>query len=361
MSGAVAAVLRKIASGLLSKRKGLKTAGGIFLGILILIFMPIFALLAIFETGLSVDTNRLQHIVLENISQEQKEKYQHVQNTMTDIATKMQEAGFAGTRVTEAQILFSLALYDKSYEPDFISTLVGCFSEGQTDSQLVSAVNSTFGVSINTMDFTNMMGSVRAVYIDISDYTDPTTKNNLDIVQWAIQAEKRGWGYVWGTFGDIFDEDMYNYKMEQYPDEVGGYADFIKENWLGGRTADCVGLIKGYGWLNVDTMKVEYGTNGMPDVGSDGMYRNATEKGPINTIPEIPGLAVWKAGHIGIYIGDGKVIEAKGTHYGVVESELANATWTHWLKIPYITYVEQTEEETQPSTEPSTVPTTNGG
>ena len=82
-------------------------------------------------------------------------------------------------------------------------------------------------------------------------------------------------------------------------------------------------------------------SNGMPDIGADTMYENATEKGTIDTIPEIPGLAVWKEGHIGVYIGDGKVVEAYGTTSGVIRSELANGGWTHWLKIPYITYLEQ--------------------
>ena len=78
----------------------------------------------------------------------------------------------------------------------------------------------------------------------------------------------------------------------------------------------------------------------MPDIGADSMYYNATEKGAINTIPEIPGLAIWHAGHIGIYIGDGMVIEAMGTLYGVVKTNLSDGRWTHWLKILYITYSE---------------------
>ena len=27
-----------------------------------------------------------------------------------------------------------------------------------------------------------------------------------------------------------------------------------------------------------------------------------------------------------------------GTRYGVVKTELANRSWTHWLKVPYINY-----------------------
>ena len=92
-----------------------------------------------------------------------------------------------------------------------------------------------------------------------------------DRVEWAKQAKLRGWGYVWGTYGEVLTRSYYNAKAEQYPDEVGGYADFIESNWLGGRTSDCNGLIKGYGWLNPDTHEIEYGTNGMPDIGADTM------------------------------------------------------------------------------------------
>ena len=47
------------------------------------------------------------------------------------------------------------------------------------------------------------------------------------------------------------------------------------------------------------------------DVSANGMYERAKEKGPINTIPEIPGLCVWRTGHIGVY-RNGEVIEARG-------------------------------------------------
>ncbi len=86
------------------------------------------------------------------------------------------------------------------------------------------------------------------------------------------------------------------------------------------------------------TMTIDYGTHGMPDIGANQMYYSATESGTIDTMPDIPGLAVWHDGHIGVYIGGGQVIEAMGTKYGVVKTELANRGWTHWLKIPYINY-----------------------
>jgi len=34
--------------------------------------------------------------------------------------------------------------------------------------------------------------------------------------------------------------------------------------------------------------------------------------------------------HVGIYLGNGKVIEAKGADYGVVETDLSKGTLTNW-------------------------------
>ena len=183
-----------------------------------------------------------------------------------------------------------------------------------------------------------LRGDGSSIELDISAFTDPTTKNATDLVTYAIHAWESGWGYVWGTYGSVLTDSLFAYKLEQYPDGVGSYADFIRANWLGGRTTDCVGLIKGYGWLNPDTMTIEYGTNGMPDLGANQMYYNASVSGTIDTMPDIPGLAVWHDGHIGVYIGDGYVIEAMNTKKGVVKTKLEGRGWTHWLQIEYINY-----------------------
>ena len=181
-------------------------------------------------------------------------------------------------------------------------------------------------------------GGDRSIELDISTFADPTTKNATDLVTYAVHAWESGWGYVWGTYGNVLTESLLAYKVSQYPDGVGNHENFIRAHWLGGRTTDCVGLIKGYSWLSPETMTIDYGTHGMPDIGANQMYYTARESGPISTMPDIPGLAVWHEGHIGIYIGGGQVIEAMGTKNGVVKTELAKRNWTHWLKIPYINY-----------------------
>ena len=338
MSATVAAALKKIAVAILTDKKARKVVLGIILGILIILVMPLAAIIAIFNGDINIDANRLQTLVVQNMSAEEQARLQRVEDLMYEIEDKMTEAGFDNQRVKEAQVLYVLALSDFSEEAGFVDKLVGCFAEGQTDAELIAAVNAAFGTNLSVDEFTKVMSAIRAVYISTAGYIDPSTKNNLDLVQWAKNAHSRGWGYVWGTYGQVLTRSLYKAKAEQYPDEVGGYADFIEEHWIGGRTADCVGLIKGYGWFDPETGKIEYGTNGMPDIGADTMYANAEQSGTIDTIPEIPGLAVWHEGHIGIYIGNGHVIHASGTKVGVIQTPIGNSGWTHWLKIPYITY-----------------------
>jgi len=334
---AVGAALKKVATYILTDKKALKVVGLIVGIILVIILLPIGALLAIFNGGIEIDTGRLDEIYQERQIQ-LVEIWESVESAMTD-------AGFDQTRIDEAQALFIFGLSEHVGEDGFADDLVSCFEEEQTDSELIDAVNAKFGTSIEVEDFQNAMASTRNAYINTSNYVDPSTKNNLDLVKWSEFAADKGWGYVWGTYGTVLSPDFLESKIIQYPDEVGEKEDFIRENWLGKRTADCVGLIKGYSWYDTASQMTILVSNGMPDIGADTMYENATEKGTIDTIPEIPGLAVWKEGHIGVYIGDGKVVEAYGTTSGVIRSELANGGWTHWLKIPYISYIEQEENE----------------
>lgn len=248
MSVTVGAALKRIAVAILTNPKVLKTVGGIVLGIIVIIIMPIVAVVSIFSGDIEIDTGRLQAMVVENLSAEEQAKLQFVEDIMYGIEEEMKAAGFGGLRVTEAQVLFSLCLYDHAQTEDFVSKLTGCFAEDQTDAQLIGAVNAVFGTEISAEEFAQIMDAIRSVYIDTSGYIDHYTKNNLDLVTWAKEAKDNGWGYVWGTYGSVLTKSYYNAKLEQYPEEIGGYAEFIEANWIGRRTADCNGLIKGYPW-----------------------------------------------------------------------------------------------------------------
>ena len=355
MSAAVLAA--KVASAVLSSEKGRKTAGTVILVILVVLLTPVLAIAALLSNGISFDSSRLTEQVAAQMSAEQQARMEEINSLGVEIESAMREAGF-GTRYLEAHVLFLLALSDHMGEETFVSRLVSCFAANQTDSQLIAAVNAEFGTDIKVEDFTHVMNGIRSVYIDTSKYVDLSTKNNLDLVEFAKEAERTGWGYVWGTYGRILTEELFNAKLEQYPDDIGEHEEFIRSHWIGRRTADCVGLIKAYGWLDPETHEISYGANDFTDYGANGMYYAASEKGSIDTIPEIPGLAVWHTGHIGIYIGNGEVIEAMGSRYGVVKTVLANGSWTDWLKVPGIRYIEAPEPEPTPEPTPEQTNTT---
>lgn len=163
-------------------------------------------------------------------------------------------------------------------------------------------------------------------------------KTNTGLVEHVRMALAQKWPYVWGTFGGILTENVFRDKLAQYPEGVGNFKDFISKNSLNKRTADCVGLIKSYIWWDGTGPKYDRNT----DVSADGMYNMATEKGPIGTMPDIPGICVRKPGHIGVYVGGGRVIEEHGTLYGIKDTPLTgpgSTGWTHWLKCPFIEYI----------------------
>ena len=165
---------------------------------------------------------------------------------------------------------------------------------------------------------------------------------NKGLVEHVKMALNEQWGYVWGTFGDVLTENLLQEKLKQYPDGVGKYEDFIRHNWLNKRTVDCIGLIKSYLWWTESGP--EY--NPATDFCADNAFYDAKEKGRFDEFPktDMPGLCLWKDGHIGVYIGNGKVIESHGTEYGVIQTPLTgegSTAWTNWLKYPNIKYEEE--------------------
>lgn len=344
MNTAIGATLKRAAFSFLSDREQWKKAGIILLSLLLAILLPILAVAAVLGS-VEVDSAKLSQTVTTNLSAETQAELLKTKETISNLNAAMSDAGFA-SRQTEAQVLALLGLSGQADDPEFTAKLVGCFTENQTDAQLIGAVNAAFGTALDADEFSAIMSAIRANAIDSSGYTAPAEKNNLDLVTWAVRAEQAGWGYVWGSQGELLTESRFQSLAASYPKEVGGYEDWIRAHWLGKRTADCSGLIRGYWWLDAETQEIRYGSNGIPAMGADAMYQAAAEKGPMSTMPEIPGLGVWHKGHIGIYIGNGEVVEAMSTRKGVVRTQLASSHWTAWLKIPYINYIESTEEET---------------
>ena len=164
--------------------------------------------------------------------------------------------------------------------------------------------------------------------------TSVPAKTNTGLVEYC--KAMLGKPYWWGTFGQKATKDLYEQKKKQYPRY---YKDTDFEKQFGQRVHDCIGLIKGYLWSEDTESKPVYCSNGFKDVSADTYYTQCRRKGMIGSIPDVAGIAVFMPGHVGVYIGDGKVIEARGHKYGVVTTNLKDRSWTKWAYIDEIEYV----------------------
>ena len=336
MSFTVGAALKKVAVAALSDKKVIKRLIIFVLSIVVGLIMPVVALLTYLSAEIKFTPEQLQSVA-NNLGPEEIAKLTIIDNTMRAIETQMRDADL-NDKSREAQVLYILALYDYQNEDDFVSRLVSCYVDCSSDEKLVRRVNREFGCDIDPDEYIKVVSGMRQTTISNKIFEDPSTKNNHDIVAWAENAYQGHWGYVWGTYGRILTKEYADALIARDAKHVGVYEEYIRTHWIGRRCADCVGLIKGYLWYNPNKHEIQYGYGGAVDGGANSMYARAKTKGPISSIPEIPGLGVWHKGHVGIYIGNGYVIQAKGTKYGVVKTGLRG--FTHWFKIPGVTYLE---------------------
>lgn len=113
---------------------------------------------------------------------------------------------------------------------------------------------------------------------------------------------------------------------------------------------DCVNLIKGllWGWNGDKSARyggAKYSANGVPDIGADSMIEECVDVCTDFGTIEI-GEAVWLKGHIGIYIGDGLVVECSPKWANGVQITACNRdvsgynrrNWTKHGKLPYVSY-----------------------
>lgn len=341
-----AATVAKITSAVASDKNARKVIGVIIGSVIGLLLIPLIAYMGIIGNmdSIEIDTNQVQQSIVQNMSAEEKAKLQHIEDVMTGISKECSKRKLKSIVGKKAQAVYACAFYDvEKSDNDFISKLVDCFEQAKDDNELLNMLNSAFGTNISAEDFSHLMSVISNTVIDID--LSNTDKNNLDLVKWAQMAYDNKWGYVWGSHGNVLTANELKKLEKTFGSHVTDKEEYIKSHWLGRRTSDCVGLIKGYGWYDETSGTIKYGTNGMKDVTADGMFNAAVEKGPISSMPDIPGIAVWHQGHIGVYIGNGYVIHAANTYDGVIKTPITSSGWTHWLKVPYINYIEETDAD----------------
>lgn len=147
-----------------------------------------------------------------------------------------------------------------------------------------------------------------------------TTSNGL--IEFA--KSKVGTPYVFGAKGQVLTQAILDRLARENP---GTYTSTYKAKaarYIGQKCTDCSGLISWY------TGRIR---------GSWNYHDTAAERVSIDHLDEsMTGWALWKPGHIGIYIGDGWCVEAKGIAYGTIKSRVAATPWQKVLKLCDIDY-----------------------
>ena len=355
---AIGAALKKIAVAILSNPKSWKTICGIILGIIIIVISPFAAVLGLMSGDIKIDNDRLSQLVAENLTEAETSRLQMMNDTMTEVERQLDEKGLYDYKI-HAEVLYAVFLVDKSQDENFIPDFVKCFKKDSNTESIVNEVSKRFNVEINVDEVEKMVTSINGARMTADGFKDKSVKNNTDLVLWCVRACKNGWGYVYGGYGQLCSEEFLDAQAELFPgdDEAGGNMRTVGEKWNGKRVVDCIGLIKSYAWYDPESNEIAAGTNGFKDCGANSIWNNVTESGDISAMPDIPGLAVWMDGHIGVYIGNGEVIEAQGTNEGVVKTKLRSRTWKKWLMIPHIKY--EAEEKTDEASK--TESSNNGG
>lgn len=152
------------------------------------------------------------------------------------------------------------------------------------------------------------------------------------LVQFAIS--KIGIPYVYGAKGanGKLTNEWLNVLSKSYKNIfTSSYIDKSMK-YVGKIATDCSGLISWYTGKNLS---------------SSMMKTSASYVGSIKDISKAPvGAVLWRNGHVGVYIGSGELIEARGINYGVVRSKVSKRDFTHYLLFDYIDYDNKSQVET---------------
>lgn len=124
------------------------------------------------------------------------------------------------------------------------------------------------------------------------------TSTGIGLCAYALNAYNEGWPYVWGgaSYGAV----------------------------------DCSGLI--YSYNGVGGVRTDM-VSSSQSAGLDWGYVS-------NGVPNIHGLGLHKPGHVGIYVGSGNAIDARGTNWGIIYGSLSAVSWVEWYKIVGVSYPE---------------------
>lgn len=157
------------------------------------------------------------------------------------------------------------------------------------------------------------------------------------LVDTMLGPYKAGWGYIWGTSGQVWTQAKQNAATRDMTVKYG-------QKWVGKTVSDCSGLFV-WGFKQFGE-SIYHGSNTIWNkyCSKQGKLKNGQRT---DGIALRPGTAVFlyngtKRHHIGLYVGDDMCVEAKGTINGVVMSKSDH--WDEWGELAAVDYSDIPEE-----------------
>lgn len=323
MSATVAAALKKIAIYILGdeKKRGklFVLIGSIVVGFIGLMCLPVAVLSSMGSMEVEppeIDKSLFnESAIIAGLDSEQQAKITEIQNSGQAIEDAMTGAGVRSQTI-KAQLIY-MSYFDgvQNFNAESYANL---FAAAPNDSDLIAAINSTYGLEIDYDEYMRSYTWVMNSTINEYMFTDGTTKNCSDLAAWAENAYVSGWGYMNGFIGERNESDRIRY-------------------------ADNAGLMLGY--LNYNpTDKV---------FGCDYDTLVYTEQGGLDTIPETAGIGLFDGSQHGIYVGNGEVIFSSADCGYVTKEVVSNGGWSSWCTYEGVDYPQEVTDAIQSVNEDS--------
>jgi hypothetical protein len=164
------------------------------------------------------------------------------------------------------------------------------------------------------------------------------TVKPADLIAHCMRYLNEGWGYIYGASGQIWTQAKQDASTDEQVKKYG-------QQWVGKHVIDCSGVwylamkeLGSYMYHGSNSMWSKYTVN--KGRLSKGARTDGQELKPGSAI--FTGIADGDHNHVGIYIGDGKVLEAGGVQKGVITTAVTLAKWTCWGEMKYVDYGDPT-------------------
>ena len=154
-----------------------------------------------------------------------------------------------------------------------------------------------------------------------------------DLIDQVVYVYNLPAGYIWGEAGNTWTAAKQRASKREMTVKYGS-------KWIGYRVWDCSGLIM-WAFAQCGIKGVYHGSNTQwaKFTNVKGKLKNGK---PTDGHELRPGSGVFLCDennsrhHVGLYIGNGKVIEARGTYYGVVMTDVSRwDEWAEWKDVDY--------------------------